>query len=461
MIRIVYFVRTNKTQGEVKVRLRLTDGRRADIFHRADIKASLEDLSKFTADCKLKPKIKVYNRDLLEALQKESALVEKAYNEMVEKGLDLNAEVMDSLIEGYKTPIVKVRKDANTLTACFRDYIDAARRDGVIGERRSAHISVVADKLERFLTIKGLSQLTPKEFNDQQLLDFRQFLYDEYLYVPKHKSLYSSMKSHNVPTERLSTNTVVSQLKMLQTFLGEMEFQGKLDRNPFRQLSRERKKAVMKTKYDDPVYLRSDEFSTLLKAKIPVVLQPVRDAFLVQCAFGCRIADFQALTMDNIAISEEGIPFIHYLPQKTANAESGNTEIQTPIARFAFDIIQRTGFNFPIVRNIYGKSGYNVLIKSLLRECKIDRKVPIYNEARRTNEYLPICELGSSKLARKTHVDMLSKVQINLYAAGLHKQGSSAVNRYTSLEVKDRFMLINMAFNQKPYKVNSKLEVVK
>lgn len=107
------------------------------------------------------------------------------------------------------------------------------------------------------------------------------------------------------------------------------------------------------------------------------------------------------------------------------------------------------------------ETGYNVLIKSLLRECKIDRKVPIYNEARRTNEYLPICELGSSKLARKTHVDMLSKVQINLYAAGLHKQGSSAVNRYTSLEVKDRSMLINMAFNQKPYKVNSKLEVVK
>ena len=461
MIRTVLFLRTQKTKGTVRVRLRLTDGRAADIFHSTGIKASLEDLSKFTAECKLKPKCSVYNRELFDAITTEKDLVERAYKEMVQKGLDLNAEVMDGLIEGYKVPIKAVRKDAKTLISSFHEYIEAAKRDGVIGERRSSHIAVVADKLERYLTIKGLSHLTPKEFNDQQLLEFRQFLYDEYLYVDKYKHLYEGVRSHNLPSDRLSTNTVVSQLKMLQTFLNELEFQGQVDRNPFRQLSRERKKAVMKTKYDDPVYLRSDEFETLRKAKIPACLEPIRDAFLVQCAFGCRIADFQTLTMENVAVTEEGIPYVHYLPQKTAGAEEGNTEIQTPIARFAFDIIKRTGFNFTIIRNIYGKSGYNVLIKSLLRECELDRKVPVYSESKHTNEYIPLCDLGSSKLARKTHVDMLSKVQINLYAAGLHKQGSSAVNRYTSLEVKDRFMLINMAFNQKPYKVTSKLEIKK
>ena len=42
------------------------------------------------------------------------------------------------------------------------------------------------------------------------------------------------------------------------------------------------------------------------------------------------------------------------------------------------------------------------------------------------NVYRPLYEVASSKLARKTHVDMLNKVQINYYAAGLHREGAKA-----------------------------------
>ena len=41
---------------------------------------------------------------------------------------------------------------------------------------------------------------------------------------------------------------------------------------------------------------------------------------------------------------------------------------------------------------------------------------------------------------------MLNKVQINYYAAGLHRQGSEAVFRYTNMELKDRYELIQAAF---------------
>jgi len=71
-------------------------------------------------------------------------------------------------------------------------------------------------------------------------------------------------------------------------------------------------------------------------------------------------------------------------------------------------------------------------------ESGIDRKVTEYDEEAGVNRYIPLYEASSSKLARKTHVDMMSKVQINLYAAGLHRQGSEAVNRYTMMEIKDR-----------------------
>ena len=43
---------------------------------------------------------------------------------------------------------------------------------------------------------------------------------------------------------------------------------------------------------------------------------------------------------------------------------------------------------------------------------------------------------------RKPHVDLKNKVQVDLYAAGLHRQGSKAVLRYTMLELKDRFALM-------------------
>lgn len=99
-------------------------------------------------------------------------------------------------------------------------------------------------------------------------------------------------------------------------------------------------------------------------------------------------------------------------------------------------------------------------IKYLLSVCKINRPVPQYNEETRQNDYIPLHSVGSSKLARKTHVDMLNKVQIDLYASGLHKAGSTAVRRYTAMELKDRFALMNAAFDQSPYKVNKKLEVI-
>ena len=83
-----------------------------------------------------------------------------------------------------------------------------------------------------------------------------------------------------------------------------------------------------------------------------------------------------------------------------------------------------------------------------------------YNEETKKNDYLPLYKVGSSKLARKTHVDIMNKVQVDMYAAGLHKVGSSAVTRYTSMEIKDRFKLMNTAFDQGAYKVDNQLNVI-
>ena len=55
---------------------------------------------------------------------------------------------------------------------------------------------------------------------------------------------------------------------------------------------------------------------------------------------------------------------------------------------------------------------------------------------------------------------MMTKVQINIYAAGRHKDGSDAVERYTKLDIRDRFILMCAAFNQPLYKVDKDLNII-
>ena len=460
MERITYHLQSKKKK-DIKLVFRLRDGRDVQITHKSDIRADLADLEKLNPDGTVKGRISIYNIDLAKQLKNEFQIMTTAYAVMRESRLDMTSDVFEMEVARIKSPVAVEHKTIPSITERFRKYAEDALKYGIIGEARKKHIIVVSDKLERFLYINGISATTPAEFNETHLMEFREFIYNEYQFVKKYPKLYKDVKDQNKPKARLSMNTVASQLKMLQTFLNELENSDEIHKSPFRKLGKERRKVVMKTHYDDPIFLRKDELLKVMKAEVPEGMQDTKDAFILQCALGCRISDFQVMNMDSIAVNIDGIPYVHYIPKKTADDQVGNEEVTTPIVRFAFDIIKKTDFNFPILKNIYGAAGYNAKIKSLLRIAKIDREVPVFNEIMKTNEYKALHTMGSSKLCRKTHVDIMNKVQVDMYAAGLHKEGSAAVTRYTQLELKDRFALMNVAFDQEPYKVNAKLNIVK
>lgn len=59
------------------------------------------------------------------------------------------------------------------------------------------------------------------------------------------------------------------------------------------------------------------------------------------------------------------------------------------------------------------------------------------------------------------YAQMLANVVWNQYpVAGLHRQGSKAVQCYTMLELKDRFALMCAAFGEEQYKVDETLKYV-
>ena len=327
-------------------------------------------------------------------------------------------------------------------------YLNEVHRDGIIGDGRYRVALGKAEKLRRFLIITKRTSATPNDFTTDILLEFRQFIYDEYKYVALYPSLYPRGAGHHYPQKRLRDTTVVHDLKLLQAFFAELENTDEIRRSPFRKISLEKRRILMHVMYDAPVFLRAEELKRVMNADVPAEIQWVKDIFVLNCTIGCRISDLLRLTMDKVTTSEDGIPYIHYIPSKTVRQQTINQEVVTPLIEPALEIIKRTGLKL-IKHNLhYGKQCYNKALREMLKLCGITRRVCLFCPETKDNIYKPLYEVATSKLARKTHIDMLNKVQINYYAAGLHRQGSDAVFRYTSMELRDRYELIRAAFNQ-------------
>jgi hypothetical protein len=455
---IYIFTPTIRKSGRIRLRFRLADGRKIQLYHKSDIIADISDLPKFDIYGQ-KLSRKVLSRPQLEKeVKAEMALMSDVYREMRGSGQPLNSESFEMAIDRRKHPEKSMR--AVSMLQRFERYIEDGHTDRLFGNSRYKNYKSTYRKLERFLTITGQRDLAAVDFSSNLLMAFRDFVLNEYQYVDKWRGLYTIVNERDIPRERRGMNTCSGIMKQLQSFFSELENRNEIAKNPFSMLGKERKRAVMKTMYDMPICLQKDEFMKVLEADVPAQLEETRAAFVLQCSLGCRIGDFKALTMANVSVSDEGIPYVHYLPSKTKKGQADNAEVETPILRFALDIIKRHGLKFNILNYASGQSGYNAKIRELLKYCGIDRNVTIYDDSTGQNTYLPLYERGSSKLARKTYVDMMAKVQVNIYASGLHKAGSDAAKRYVDMEMKDRFALACAAFGQPIYHADKDLNII-
>lgn len=461
MEKIEIVLRTTKSSGNIRLRFRLRDGRDVQLYHKSDIVASLDAIKKFQPSGQVRPRVTVYDEDLRKRIADEMSAMHEAYANLRNSGTVIDNESFNDKVQAMLHPS-SASTDSEDLSvlSLLSSHSRKAVDEGRIGDSRLEKYTILIDKISRFLTITHRRGLSVKDFDSNILMELRSFMFDEHEYVDDWPQLYEGMAKRNIPSKRLSQNTVATNLKILKTFFSELEDEEIIDKSPFKGISKNRRGAILKEQYDSPVFLEKEEVLRIFNKRVPRALQSTKDAFLVQCSLGCRISDFKTLTMDNISVSPEGIPYVHYLPIKTAGSERERTEVKTPLVRFAFDILMRTQGSFPVLKYVTGMNGYNSKIKSLLVFCEINRTVQRYNEETGSSEYKPISSFASSKLCRSTHVDLFSKVQVNMYASGLHKTGSDAVHRYTELELKDRFQLLNYAFGQQPFKVDDELNII-
>lgn len=463
MERITLYTRTTKTSGKIKLRFRLTEGREVQLFHKSNVEADLADLKKFELDGSLKPRVSIYNDNLRVAIIREIEAMREAYRQLKEDGAQIETTDFEARIDMVLNPEkynIVAEKDSETLLQRFTRYIDALKVYGTVSEGRARIYRIVWDKLSRFLIIFKKTDYKVEDFSPEDILAFREFIINEYKYVKTHPSVYQGLAKTSIPTAQASINTASAKLRALQAFYNELEDNDEVVKSPFRRLTKKRRNEALREQYDEPYYLTRDEVMTIMNTEIPDSLKETKDAFLLQCAIGCRIGDYLQFSISDVSVTMDGIPYIHYLPKKTMKSQSDRKEKSTPLMLFALEIIKRTGFKFNVLKYASGKSGYNAKIKKLLEYCKIDRLINQYDEATRTMNRVPLHSVGSSKLCRKTHIDIASKVQVNMYATGLHEIGSSAVEHYSKLEIKDLFVLLCLAFNQPQYKVDKDLNVI-
>ncbi len=457
MERITILNRTTKNSGKIRLRFRLVDGRDVQLYHKSRIEADINDLKKFKADGTVKPKTSIFNKELHKEITEEIVLISNAYKSIIKQGLSKDSETLERLIEAELHPQSQTEEEPPLLSR-FAKFIEDNHRDGVIGEGRLKHYRVTQRELQRFLIINKKSDIKADEFSDDMLMNYRHFLINEHTYVKNWQGLYVGLRESNIPTKARSTNTVSQKLSQLKAFFATLEDKEVIVKSPFRRLGKNKRSTALREEYDEPVYLNSEDFARVLGCEVPTTLQETKNAFVVQCALGCRIGDYKAMSMANIAVTNAGTPYVRYLPDKTKG--KSKDAVETPLMLFALEIIKACGFKFGVLRYVSGKSGYNQKIKELLKCCGIDRDCKMFDREKNNNVYKPLYEFGSSKLCRKTHVDMMNKVQINQYIAGLHSKGSDAVNRYTSLSIDDRFVLMCRAFSQPTYRVDDNLNLI-
>lgn len=454
--------RSKKKSGKIKLRFRLTEGRGFFLYHKSNIEAEISDIGKIEPDGSLKKQVKILPpKELLQAIESEIKMMEEVFESADPK--PSTSEEFELLIdkrlhpENYKEEIKYPDAPKDLLTR-FGKYI----HDGLFSETRKRAYWVTYRILERFLIIEDEKEIQIDEVTPDFLMNFRDFIINEWKFVTKKKwaYLYADVTKQNIPDAPRVQNTVATKLKHFQAFFRMLEDTDEIVKSPFRKMGRENRLSALRESYADPISMTADEVRKIISTDVPDSLRPTKDAFLIQCALGCRISDFKEMGMDSVAVSKEGVPYIHYLPKKTMNTNIKLEEVKTPIMRFAFDIIRRTNFDLPILKYVSGKSGFNVKIKELLKCCGIDREISIFNEDKKVMEYLPLYEVGCTKLCRKTFVDITTKVQVNRYAAGLHKAGSDAVNHYSKLQLTDLNILMCEAFGEKPFKVNKNLDIV-
>lgn len=466
MFKVTLYKSMNIRTGEVPLRLRLQEGTGVDLKLETGLMVPAVDFQAFNKDGAVQPGVKEYNVQLKKEIDRYSSVMSEVYLTMVQSGAVIDDDSFKAAIEEKLAADASDAPAESSLVGRFRKYLEEEHEVGRFSDKMFRETYQISRKLERYLVIREHEGLKPAEFTPEMVVDFEKFCVDEYLYAanPKYADLYPRDYDGNRfwPKWKLKEEPLRKLLIHFHTFWNDLVLFGEIEKSPYEgyvSWMQPKKYKRYSEVLGDPLSLTMDEFQQVISTPVPDRLAGVRNAFILQVCLGCRGEDFRKLTLENVAVSKEGIPYIYYRHSAIRKKEKNTYkyDIEIPLVRIAFDIMMRTRFNF-----FFGtqNASYNKRIHEFLRYCGITREVCLYNCRTGESEMVPLCDAMTQGNIHKTHMDLVHDSECLRGMRGIGYTGTRVMEKMKKLSIEDHFWNLNWAFGQKPFRVDENLNII-
>ena len=297
----------------------------------------------------------------------------------------------------------------------------------VVSPDRTKMYKVVRELLQRFEAVKKVQNkkftFELDSFSTLLLSEFEMFMRNEEQYAEKYPKLYKGIPLSHI---QRGANTIASRLSVLRVFCNWVVNKELTTNNPFAKYS------IKPAVYGTPIYISKEERDILYATPMPTKsLEVARDMFVLQCFIGCRVGDYFRLTKSNIV---DGA--IEYIAGKTADERP--LTVRVPLTSKAKAIIDK----YPDTKNnmllpFISRQKYSDYIKECFKKAGITRLVTILDSLTGQPKQVPICDIASTHMARRTFVGNLYKQVQDPNLIGTlsgHREGSKAFARYRDID---------------------------
>jgi integrase len=315
----------------------------------------------------------------------------------------------------------------------FLDYFDEHLEKHSFSEARMVRYRVLRSDLERFEAFMRVSQdpgyvLDINTFDEKDIERFVAFLTIEYELPAKFPTIYKDVAPGKLPKPR-GKNTIAGLLKALRAFFNWLYRQKYTTNRPF-----DKYEGHVSETYGTPIYISLEERNRIADFDLSEYPQLAvqRDVFVFQCLIGCRVSDLMKLRPSNIV---DGA--IEYIPRKTEGKRPFvvrvplNARAKTLVERYRD--VDRKGRLLPFITI----EKYNNDIKRIFKLCGITRLVTVVDSTTGDPKQVPICDVASSHMARRTFVGNLYK-QVKdpnlIDKLSGHSENSRAFARYRDID---------------------------
>lgn len=297
----------------------------------------------------------------------------------------------------------------------------------IVCAKRKHMYNVVKRMLQRFEAVKKVNNkkftLELDTFSPLLLSEFEVFLRNEETYVTKYPSIYEKVPMSHI---KRGSNTITSRFSVFRAFCRWAVNRDLTANNPFSKYS------IKQAVYGSPIYISKEERDMLSIAPMSTKnLEVVRDIFVLQCFIGCRVGDYFKMTKSNIV---DGA--IEYIAGKTADDRP--LTVRVPLTKKAKSIIAKYPDNEgDMLMPFISPQKYNDYLKKCFREAGLKRIVTTRDSLTGKPKQVPICDIASSHMARRTFVGNLYKQVQDPNLIGTlsgHREGSKAFVRYRDID---------------------------